>query len=68
MNTISAANYSHHFHHNIFGSKPEDESSKSGLLGRSQKHIGRKDYFKRFDEFYENKDIKLKNENFQSKA
>lgn len=57
MNTISAANYSHHFHHNIFGSKPEDES-KNGLLGRSQKQIGRKDYFKRFDEFYENKDIK----------
>ena len=25
MHTISAANYSHHFHHNIFGSKPEDK-------------------------------------------
>jgi hypothetical protein len=26
MNTISASNYSHHFHHDIFGSKPEDDN------------------------------------------
>jgi len=38
------------------------------LLGRSQKQIGRKDYFKRFDEFYENIDMKIKPENVNSRA